>query len=174
MIVGLTGIVIYFVSTPHPVVWLLRNQFSAETERQNTENYGEIKKYVTIYKDLTYPSKNDKNTYDIYLSKNVNENLPTIVWVHGGAFVAGTKDGIENYAVMLANEGYAVVGMDYEWAPEIKYPGQVRQVEECLSELSNVDNDYHLDLNNIVLFGDGSAGSLCYENTIRFLKEILK
>lgn len=84
--------------------------------------------------------------------------MPTVVWVHGGAFVAGSKDGIENYAVMLANEGYAVVGVDYEWAPEIKYPGQVRQVEECLQQLNNVKNEYYLDLNNIILVGD-SAGA---------------
>ena len=78
--------------------------------------------------------------------------------VHGGAFVAGTKDGIENYAVMLANEGYAVVGMDYQWAPEIQYPGQVRQVEECLVALESVKSTYHLDLNKIILIGD-SAGA---------------
>lgn len=84
------------------------------SEIKNVENYKEIKNNVTIYKDIVYPSENEKNTYDIYLPKDVNENLPTIVWVHGGAFVAGTKEGIENYAIMLANEGYAVVGMDYE------------------------------------------------------------
>lgn len=78
--------------------------------------------------------------------------------MHGGAFVAGTKDGIENYAVMLANEGYAVIGVDYQWAPEIKYPGQVRQVEECMSALEDVKSAYHLDLDRIILFGD-SAGA---------------
>lgn len=157
-IVLVGGIMVYVVSSPQPVVWLLRNAFGDEAETQNVDKYDEIKENVTIYKDLVYPSDDEKNTYDIYLPQNAKENLPTIVWVHGGAFVAGTKDGIENYAVMLANEGYAVVGVDYQWAPEIKYPGQVRQVEECLSELNNVKDTYHLDLDKIFLFGD-SAGA---------------
>ena len=94
----------------------------------------------------------------MYLPKDAQEPLPTIVWIHGGSFVAGTKDGIENYAVMLANEGYVVVGMDYEWAPEISYPGQVRQVEECLAELEMVKSTYRLDLTRLFLCGD-SAGA---------------
>lgn len=100
-------------------------------------------KRVDIYKNLEYPSSDKRNKYDIYLPKDVQEELPTIVWVLGGAFVAGSKDGIENYAVMLADEGYAVVGVDYQWAPEIKYPGQVRQVEECLQHLKTVQWQYH-------------------------------
>lgn len=59
---------------------------------------------------------------------------------------------------MLANEGYAVIGVDYQWAPEIRYPGQVRQVEECLAALESIKDVYRLDLDKIVLFGD-SAGA---------------
>lgn len=152
------GAALYITYSPNPAVWMLRNMFGDETEIKNVENYEEIKSNITIHKDLVYPSEDERNTYDVYLPKNVTEDLPTILWVHGGAFVAGTKDGIENYAVMLANEGYAVIGMDYQWAPEIKYPGQVRQAEECLTALEKVKDTYHLDLNHIILFGD-SAGA---------------
>ena len=156
--VAVGGLALYITLSPQPAVWLLRNAFGGENEIKNVDNYDEIKSHVTIYKDLVYPSEDEKNTYDIYLPKNADKALPTLVWVHGGAFVAGTKDGIENYAVMLANEGYAVVGVDYQWAPEIKYPGQVRQVEECLAALDSVKDEYYLDLDRIVLFGD-SAGA---------------
>ncbi len=151
-------ITIYIFSSPNPVVLLLRRGFGGEVNPINVYNYQEIREEVDIHKDLTYPSQDSKNQYDVYLPKNATGKLPTVVWVHGGAFVAGSKDGIENYAVMLASEGYAVVGVDYEWAPEIKYPGQVRQIEECLKELGNVKDKYNLDLNNIILVGD-SAGT---------------
>lgn len=154
----LGALVLYVVLTPHPAVWLLRNAFHEQAQIENVANYEDIKKNVVIHKDLVYPSADEKNAYDIYLPKGAHQPLPTIVWVHGGAFVAGTKDGIENYAVMLANAGYAVVGVDYQWAPEIRYPGQVRQVQECLAQLSEVQEQYHLDLDRIVLFGD-SAGA---------------
>ena len=51
-----------------------------------------------------------------------------------------------------------MVGVDYQWAPEIRYPGQVRQTEECMTALSEVKDQYFLDLNNIILVGD-SAGA---------------
>ncbi len=152
------GAAVYVACSPQPAVWLLRNQFGDVAEIQNVDNYNEIKNNVTIYKNLIYPSDDERNTYDIYLPKSADENLPTIVWVHGGAFVAGTKDGIENYAVMLANEGYVLVGVDYQWAPEIQYPGQVRQVEECLAALKSVKSTYYLNLDKIILCGD-SAGA---------------
>lgn len=158
-VIALGCLALYTTFSPQPAVWLLRNRFGDEVDIQNVANYAEIKENVSIKKDLVYQSKDERNAYDIYLPKNTNKyKLPTILWVHGGAFVAGTKDGIENYAVMLANEGYAVVGVDYQWAPEIKYPGQVRQIEECLSSLDKVKNDYKLNLDEIILFGD-SAGA---------------
>lgn len=152
------ALALYITFSPRPAVWLLRNQFGEAPQIENVENYEEIKNTVNIHKDLVYPSDDGRNTYDIYLPQNISEPLPTIVWVHGGAFVAGTKDGIENYAVMLANEGYAVIGMDYQWAPEIQYPGQVRQVEECLDGLKDIAPSYSLDLSQIILAGD-SAGA---------------
>ena len=158
IIIIISSVAIYLTCSPNFVVNLLRKNFNRVPEYINPANYQEIKEQVIVHKDLDYPSSDKKNKYDIYLPKDVEEDLPTIVWVHGGAFVAGSKDGIENYAIMLANEGYAVVGVDYEWAPEIKYPGQVRQVEECLQQLKTVQSEYHLDLNKIILAGD-SAGA---------------
>lgn len=155
----LVGIgVAYTIFSPQPVVWLLRKNFGGEPELINVSNYETIKERVIIHKDLTYPSTDARNQYDIYLPKDRSDQLPTIIWVHGGAFVAGSKDGIENYAVMLADQGYAVVALDYEWAPEIAYPGQVRQVQEGIKELYHVAEQYQLDMDNIILFGD-SAGA---------------
>ena len=99
------GAAVYVACSPQPAVWLLRNQFGDVAEIQNVDNYNEIKNNVTIYKNLIYPSDDERNTYDIYLPKSADENLPTIVWVHGGAFVAGTKDGIEKLCSHAGERG---------------------------------------------------------------------
>lgn len=164
LIVG--GLAVYISVSPQPAVWLLRNAFGEETQVVNVDNYDEIKKNVIITKDIVYPSQDERNTYDVYLPKDAKGQLPTLVWVHGGAFVAGTKEGIENYAIMLANEGYAVIGVDYQWAPEIQYPGQVRQIEECLTALNDVQDQYHLDLNQIVLVGDSAGAHIAAQATL--------
>lgn len=150
---------IYLYISPMPGVFLLRYAFGGEGEVQNPDDYDQIFQNVSIKKDLTYPSEDGRNQYDLYLPRHAENPLPVIVWIHGGAFVAGDKSGVENWAVMLANEGYAVAAMNYEWAPEIKYPGQVRQVEECIKELKNLSSsEQMLDLSNVIIAGD-SAGA---------------
>jgi acetyl esterase/lipase len=39
--------------------------------------------------------------------------LPTIVWIHGGAFLSGDKGQIANYLKILAAKGYTTVGVNY-------------------------------------------------------------
>ena len=138
--------------------WLLRNQFVDAAEIQNVDNYNEIKNNVTIYKNLIYPSDDERNTYDIYLPKSADENLQRLYGVHGGAFVAGTKDGIENYAVMLANEGLRRGWRGLPMGTGNSISRQVRQVEECLAALKSVKSTYYLNLDKIILCGD-SAGA---------------
>jgi acetyl esterase/lipase len=150
---------VYLYASPMPGVFLLRHAFGGEGEVQNPADYEEKLANTRIERDWEYPSKDGRNRYDLYLPKDAEDALPVIVWVHGGAFVAGDKSGVENWAVMLANEGYAVAAVDYEWAPEIAYPGQVRQVEECIWELQKkAEEGQPLDMNRVILAGD-SAGA---------------
>lgn len=155
----LAGGILYLYNSPMPGVFLLRRAFRDDGAVHNPPDYEEKKANILIKKDLNYPSKDGRNQYDLYLPKNSKHRLPVIIWIHGGAFVAGEKSGVENWAVMLANEGYAVVAVDYQWAPEIKYPGQVRQIEECITELQNKEKEgMPLDMSNVILAGD-SAGA---------------
>ena len=134
------GILLYLICSPMPVVKLLRRQEDGEIKR--APEYEKARGKVRIRKDLTYPSRYGQNTYDLYLPKETPERrdtsgkaagVPLILWVHGGAFVAGDKSGIETWGVMLASEGYAVASINYGWAPEYTYPAQVRQVGEALA-----------------------------------------
>ena len=154
-----TSLGIYLYLSPMPGVFLLRHAFGGEGEIHNPPGYEEVQEKVEIQRDLTYPSEDGKNQYDLYLPKEYSGKLPIIVWVHGGAFVAGDKSGVENWGTMLAGGGYAVAAVNYEWAPEIAYPGQVRQVEECIAELQKqADDGLPIDMENVIVAGD-SAGA---------------
>lgn len=86
------------------------------------------------------------------------EALPTIVWVHGGAFVSGTKGDVANYLRVLAGRGFTVVGVDYSIAPGKRYPTPVRQVAAALEHLVDHADRLGVDPGQIVLAGD-SAGA---------------
>lgn len=150
------GFLIYFMSSPMPVVKLLRK--GPDSEVKYPEGSDGIKDNVEIQKDLEYPSKYGKNNFDLYLPKNA-ENAPLILWVHGGAFVAGDKYGVENWCVMFANEGFAVASMNYEWAPEAAYPAQLIQITEALRAVQKIAaQSGKIDMSRVAVAGD-SAGA---------------
>lgn len=154
-------LLLWVTLSPMPMVRLLRKGFDAPPDYP--DGFEDMKAGVNIHKDRSYPSAFGKNRYDLYVPVNhtgaVGGNkLPVIVWVHGGAFVAGTRDGVENWAVSLAHKGFAVAAMDYEWAPEAHWPAQVKQIGELCRELIRCSDQDRLDMNRIIIAGD-SAGA---------------
>lgn len=147
---------LYFICSPMPVVRLLRRGLGEDLEYP--EGCEERTGRITVKKDISYPSEFGKNTFDLYLPEQA-QCAPVIIWVHGGAFVAGDKCGVENWGRMLAGDGYAVAAMNYEWAPEAAYPAQVAQVAACIKQLAVMrDEGAPLDMSRVALAGD-SAGA---------------
>ncbi len=84
--------------------------------------------------------------------------LPTILWVHGGAWVSGDKGQIANYLRILASKGYTVVGVGYSIAPRKLYPAPLRQINTALAYLQTNAQRLHIDPARLYLAGD-SAGA---------------
>jgi hypothetical protein len=84
-----------------------------------------------------------------YPSAIADKPLPTIVWVHGGGWISGSKDDIANYGKVLAGKGYTVVGVDYSLAPGKTFPTPIRQVNAALGYV--VKNAERLRVDPIIL-----------------------
>ncbi len=116
---------------------------------------------VRRIRDVVYlPATEDApaQLLDIYLPTAAAGALPVIVWVHGGGFVAGTRNALRDYLPLLASHGYAAVAVEYGKAPELQYPGPVRQVSAALRFLDRHGARWHLDMDRVVVGGD-SAGA---------------
>ena len=59
-------------------------------------------------KDLAY-GEDPEQVLDIYYPAGTEKPLPTIVSVHGGAYVYGSKELYRFYCMSLAQRGFAVV-----------------------------------------------------------------
>lgn len=114
----------------------------------------------TIHTNLVYPSSYNNNTFDLYVPKNKLKDSPTIIWVHGGAFIGGGKadPSIQNYLDELASNGYTIASIDYELAPEATYPSQLIQISEFVSYLKTANLGINLD--NLFMAGDSAGGQL--------------
>jgi acetyl esterase/lipase len=107
--------------------------------------------------DLPYePSVSDARL-DVFHPAGDAQARTTVVWVHGGGWLSGSKDFVANYLKILASKGFTVVGVGYSIAPGATYPTPVRQVNAALGYLVKNAARLQIDPSRIVLAGD-SAG----------------
>lgn len=98
--------------------------------------------------------------FDVFTPAGATEPLPTVVWVHGGAWVSGSKENVAPYLRYLAGRGYAAVGLDYTVGPEATYPTAVNQLNDSLGYLVEHADEYGIDPDHLVLAGDSAGGQL--------------
>jgi acetyl esterase len=157
----LTGGCVVFRISPWPATPLIRGAF----DRSGWEVSRALEKHVPpgveAILDEDYDTA-DRDAYlDVFFPSAVADServLPTIVWVHGGGWIAGSKGQIANYARILAGKGYTVVGIDYSLAPGKTYPTPVRQLNAALAHLGQNARRLHVDTNAFFVAGD-SAGA---------------
>jgi acetyl esterase len=95
--------------------------------------------------------------------------LPVLVFFHGGGWVLGDVDTVDNLCRRLGNaSGCAVVSVDYRLAPEVKFPGPL---EDCLSAVRFVANEstsFGIDPRRIAVGGDSAGGNLAAAAALSF------
>src|SRR5204863_9389725 len=65
---------------------------------------------VKVALDLEY-GPHERNKLDVYVPKGEG-SFPLIIWVHGGGWQAGSKNG-NNPAMRLLEQGFAVAAINY-------------------------------------------------------------
>ena len=153
----LAAILVLTVITPYPVAYVARFAFR-NGMAVPPDNYADVVSKVDVTKDVTYPSDFGDNTADIYVPNDKDGRFPVVLWIHGGAFVGGDKTDAEIYATMLAARGFAVVCINYDRAPEAKYPTPIIQTNEAYQWLNEIADIYSFDMSRFILAGD-SAGA---------------
>lgn len=148
-----------FQLSPRPGVWIIRQGFKHDPIT-NQQKYKKVAPTVETIHNINYTSSFTKNSADIYYKKGSTKPQPTIFWLHGGGFVAGDKEALKEYATYLVNEtGYTVVSLDYEVAPDAKYPSQVKQTQEAYQYFKEQEARYPMIDFSKVMFGGDSAGA---------------
>ncbi|GAB2537922.1 alpha/beta hydrolase [Rhodanobacter koreensis] len=147
--------------SPWPDVWLLRH-VSLVLGDQGAKSAAALARHVPpgveSHLDVSYDSDDADGRMDVFFPSHAGAAQATIVWVHGGAFVAGTKSDIRPYLAILASHGYTAVGIEYSKAPERTYPTPVLQLGKALAYLQSNAATFHVDPSRFVLAGD-SAGA---------------
>ena len=152
------GIYIAFQVSPWPSSLLIRYEFDKGGERTSQALERFVPDNITSVDNQQYRANSANGYLDVFYPKDTPKSLPTIVWVHGGGWVSGDKNDVDNYLKILASHGFTTVGVDYTIAPEAQYPTPLFEVNDALKYLQDNAKRLNIDSNNIILAGD-SAGS---------------
>jgi len=90
VVVLVVAIVLAFRFTPWPSVAIIQQAFSRGDQASEAALAKHVPNNVVTRRDLTYGKGRDE-IFDINYPEGTNRQLPTIVWVHGGGWVAGSK-----------------------------------------------------------------------------------
>ncbi len=96
--------------------------------------------------------------------------LPAMVWIHGGAWVAGSPDGFIPHLRWSAAHGTVGIAMQYRLVakPESRTdPANMNTVEDCLSDCADAikyirehSEELGIDPQKIIVIGDSAGGHL--------------
>ena len=114
-----------------------------------------------IVPNITYLTANNfEAKLDLYLPRNLTEPSPTLVYIHGGGWVQGSKEVSTLRLLPYLEMGWSVVNVEYRLARTSLAPAAV---EDCLCALRWIirnAEEYNLDPNRIVISGNSAGGHL--------------
>jgi acetyl esterase/lipase len=101
---------------------------------------------------------------DLILPRQRNANqqpLPVIVWIHGGAWLGGSKDnGAQRIGSFVSTGQFAGVAVGYRLSHEAKWPAQILDCKAAIRWIRGNAKKYHLDATNIAVYGTSAGGHL--------------
>lgn len=147
--------------TPWPSAMVIRAVFT----QGGDETAAEMDKHVpdtelTEKLDLAYADGGADTTMDVFTPASATGPLPTVVWIHGGAWISGSKENVDPYMRILAAEGYTTIAVNYTIGPEGVYPLAVHQLNDALAYIDAHADELGVDPTQIVLAGDSAGGQL--------------
>src|SRR2546423_3561819 len=127
-----------------------------------------------IFPNVTYlTASNFEAKLDVYKRRDTTGPQPTVIYMHGGFWAAGTKEGSLTALLPWMEMGWNVVNVEYRLARVAVAPAAV---EDCLCALRYIATqakNYEIDPNRLVVSGDSAGGHLRPTNRMNPVKAAL-
>lgn len=118
-------------------------------------------KNIQVQHDIVYATQANLS-FDLYQDSQLQDLAarPTIVWIHGGGWIAGSKTHARGYFKLLAAQGFNVIAVQYQFAPHATYPTQLQQIDLALNYITQHAEKYQLNPQQLFLAGDSAGANL--------------
>lgn len=117
---------------------------------------------VIAHRDLPYVTNgHERQKLDLYLPPTGNTH-PLIIWIHGGAFRMGSKEGNEDNPPPFhyVTQGYAVASINYRLSQHAIWPAQIEDCKAAVRWLRAHAAEYNLDSDRFAAWGPSAGGHL--------------
>jgi len=119
----------------------------------------------TVNANLTYrTASNQQLKMDVYYRRNVTGPQPTLVYMHGGFWVAGAKETAITALMPWLEMDWNVVNVEYRLGvatdPTTLAPAAVDDCFCALRFVTALPANYNIDKNRIVVTGESAGGHL--------------
>jgi acetyl esterase/lipase len=111
--------------------------------------------------NVTYAAaSNTELKLDLYLPRGAKTKLPTLIYVHGGGWIDGSKERSVLLLAPYLAQGWAVVNVEYRLARVALAPAALEDVRCALRWVQANAAEYRFDPDAIVVAGDSAGGHL--------------
>jgi acetyl esterase/lipase len=103
---------------------------------------------------------------DVYSPASRTAPVPCVLWIHGGAWLYGTRVSPPEYwpegllYQMLIDAGIAVATIDYRHSREAPFPAQLHDAKAALRYIRTFADQFGIDPDRIGVWGESAGGHL--------------
>ena len=113
----------------------------------------------TVIRNLAYVTDgHTRQKLDLFVPPNAPPAAPLLVWIHGGAWSAGSKEN--SPAVGMVQKGWVVASLNYRLSQHAVFPAQLEDCKAALRFLRAHAKEYHIDPARVAVWGASAGGHL--------------
>src|SRR5688572_18104208 len=112
-----------------------------------------------VVRDVKFARAGDSDLLlDLYLPSGSQRPIGLIVWVHGGAWRAGSRASVD--LLGLTDRGWAVASVDYRLSTVARFPAQVHDIKAAIRYLRARASEHGYPPERLVIAGSSAGGHL--------------
>lgn len=165
IVVLAVAIILVFRLSPWPSAAIIQFVFAKGDQASAAIQARHVPPGIAERLDIAYGDEADERL-DVFHRADASGPQPTVVWVHGGGFVAGSKEAVAGYLKVLASKGYTVVNVEYSRGHGTAYPKPVEQANAALAYVQAHADQFNIDPERIVLGGDSAGAQIAAQTAL--------
>lgn len=127
-------------------------------------------KQQTLY-NMHYSTGSDRYVLDISLPKNRTINTPVVIFIHGGAWIAGDKSVFSTEIKKFAEAGIACATLNYRYASDaanVHHPALPQDIAMAIAYIASKSDLWKVSPNRFGLVGHSAGGHLALSTAYSF------